>query len=131
MQLDSACKASVVSGNEQHPAVIEEVVSDDSDDDMNSQKSSKANHNHNPLTAGPRLSVLLKPADLPIIAEACDTCEDEPANYNQQNIELSVREAAKSRRVWQKRGIAFFESLGYVVWRNSLIFASFLIAQYN
>ena len=54
--------------------------------------------------------------------------EDVFSLKNTHHVELSVREKLKSRKGWQKRGIAAFESFGYVLLRNTLILASFVQA---
>ena len=43
-------------------------------------------------------------------------------------IDMSVRTAIKGRKTWQKQGVVYVESFGYVLLRNSLIFGSFIMA---
>ena len=51
-------------------------------------------------------------------------------NFSLRNtyVDSSTHQSCKHRRSWQKRGIAKFESFGYVLLRNTLILLSGLMA---
>lgn len=45
------------------------------------------------------------------------------------NLDQSMKEMAKARKTWQKKGIIVFESFYYTLGRFCFIFASLLLAQ--
>ena len=74
-----------------------------------------------------RLSSIHQP-ELPAIEEESD---DAFSLKNTRHLETSLREAVKSRKSWQKRGVALFESFLYVLLRNTVILGSFVLCQFS